>query len=168
MGILKIKGLETVAWPSRPEGGVGARQGHWDIDSLFSGAVHPQGATRPGEAPIPCLPTVLPSQGHSLLAYPKRHLRYLFSTYYVPGLRDPGLGTSSLSFSQLCHSPQSSPFLYLWPQAGWFIEHLLCFRPVLAIFLSASLGFSPLLLTLSQASPSSQAISFCLSPFWPR
>lgn len=26
-GILKIKGLETVAWPSLPWGGVGARQG---------------------------------------------------------------------------------------------------------------------------------------------
>ena len=100
MGILKIKGLETVAWPSRPEGGVGARQGHWDIDSLFSGAVHPQGATRPGEAPIPCLPTVLPSQGHSLLAYPKRHLRYLFSTYYPPN-------TVSMSFGYMSETSQN-------------------------------------------------------------
>lgn len=32
-GILKIKGLETVAWPSQPWGGVGARQGQWDADS---------------------------------------------------------------------------------------------------------------------------------------
>lgn len=32
-GILKIKGLETVAWPSQQWGGVGARQGQWDADS---------------------------------------------------------------------------------------------------------------------------------------
>lgn len=32
-GILKIKGLETVAWPSQRWGGVGARQGQWDAES---------------------------------------------------------------------------------------------------------------------------------------
>ena len=114
-GILKIKGLETVAWPSRPWGGVGARQGQWDADSWGLSTHREQPGQ--GRLPFPAPLNVLPSQGHFLHAYPKHHPRCLLSAHYVPGLRDHGLRTSCLSFSQPCRSPWRYSLLHLQPQA---------------------------------------------------
>lgn len=92
-GILKIKGLETVAWLSQLWGGVGARQGQWDVEAWRLSTRREQ----PGQgSPIlPCQLTAWLSQEHSLPTYINKGLAYLPTTYYVPGLRtagwDPGL-----------------------------------------------------------------------------
>lgn len=115
-GILKIKGLETVAWPSGRGAGWGPDR---DNGMPILGGCPPTGSSQGRRAPysLPhlnsaALPRTLP------LAYPQQRLRCLLSTYYVPGLRDRWLGTSSLSLSQPCRSPQRCPLLRLRPQAG--------------------------------------------------
>lgn len=83
-GILKIKGLETVAWPRQTRGGAGPKQGWWGNAEPAAGCKARVASFSPPE-------TLLSSKNTSSRPTLNMDLKYFPSTYYVPGLGGSGV-----------------------------------------------------------------------------
>lgn len=137
-GILKIKGLETVAWPSRPWGRVGARQGQWDAEAwgLSTHREQPDHGSPILPAPQQCRscnnthsPPILNTHRSQIFTEHLLCARPLMAGWDTPA-----------SLSGTCAAlSTAAPLLLTPPQARLFLECLLCARLVLTFLLSASL-----------------------------